>query len=98
MKKLVLVAAVLALVTVTPAHAFTVPEPSSFVQLAATKRTDVALQSSVPHGTSLGRRAGWLCVSRSTSRQSAIRYPQSLRKNPAIPLASQKRLVIMLAT
>jgi hypothetical protein len=35
MKKLVLVAAVLALVTVTPAHAFTVPEPSSFVQLAA---------------------------------------------------------------
>jgi hypothetical protein len=36
MKKLVLVAAVVALLTVTPAHAFNdVPEPSSFVQLAA---------------------------------------------------------------
>jgi hypothetical protein len=35
MKKLALVAAVVALVTVVPAHATNVPEPSSFVQLAA---------------------------------------------------------------
>jgi protein-S-isoprenylcysteine O-methyltransferase Ste14 len=36
MKKLALVAAVVALVTVAPAHAsMAVPEPSSFVQLAA---------------------------------------------------------------
>jgi hypothetical protein len=37
MKKLALVAAVVALVTVAPAHATipSVPEPSSFVQLAA---------------------------------------------------------------
>jgi hypothetical protein len=35
MKKLALVAAVVALVTVVPAHATIVPEPSSFVQLAA---------------------------------------------------------------
>jgi MYXO-CTERM domain-containing protein len=36
MKKLAVVAAVVALVTVVPAHAVSpVPEPSSFVQLAA---------------------------------------------------------------
>ena len=36
MKKLAVVAAVVALVTVVPAHALSVvPEPSSFVQLAA---------------------------------------------------------------
>jgi MYXO-CTERM domain-containing protein len=35
MKKLALVAAVVALVTVVPAHATIAPEPSSFVQLAA---------------------------------------------------------------
>jgi MYXO-CTERM domain-containing protein len=36
MKKLAVVAAVVALVTVVPAHALApVPEPSSFVQLAA---------------------------------------------------------------
>jgi len=35
MKKLAFVAAAVALVTVVPAHAINVPEPSSFVQVAA---------------------------------------------------------------